>query len=193
MNRVVRRAVGLAVGALVGGAMLEAVVSDRAERLRAAGRLGTISGSIVVRAPIERVWDELADIPGQVRWMAELKAVRIETPGPFRVGTRAVGLVRIFGIPVWDPVEVVAWQPPHRFAIRHTGVFRGGGVIELEPLAADGGGSPSTVVRWDESLRPPLFPLLGELIGRPILSRIFQADLETFARLVEDGAASAAN
>ncbi len=182
MKRVVRRAIALGVLGSAVGALLEREVRRRADALREAGRLGVIRGSVRVGAPIERTWAELADVPGQVRWMAELKAVRIETPGPMRVGTRAVGLVRIFGVPVWDPVEVVGWDPPHRFAIRHMGLFAGGGVITLEVI--DGA---TTLVRWDETLRPPVFPHLGELIARPILSRIFQADLETFARLVEGG------
>ncbi|MBF6606223.1 MAG: SRPBCC family protein [Chloroflexi bacterium] len=186
MKRAVRRAIALAALGSAGGALLERAVRQRADALREAGRLGVIRGSVRVGAPIERTWAELADVPGQVRWMAELKAVRIETPGPIRVGTRAVGLVRIFGVPVWDPVEIVGWDPPRRFAIRHTGLFAGGGIITLEAIDAS-----TTLVRWDETLRPPVFPHLGELIARPILSRIFQADLETFARLVEGESGSA--
>jgi hypothetical protein len=113
--------------------------------------------------------------------MTEMKAVRITTPGPVGVGTRGEADVRILGIGVSDPVEIVAFEPPHRFAIRHEGVFTGGGVIELQP----GSDGRSTIVMWDETLVPPILPELGALVGRPILGAIFQADLHRFRELLE--------
>jgi Polyketide cyclase / dehydrase and lipid transport len=140
---------------------------------------------VVVDAPINETWSVLADIPLQVEWMREMKRVELTTPGPTGVGTRGTALVRVFGIPVADPVEVVAFEPPTRFAIRHEGLFTGGGLITLES-GADG---RTTIVRWDETLRPPLLPDLGGLIIAPILRPIFQADLHRFRRLVETGSA----
>jgi uncharacterized protein YndB with AHSA1/START domain len=140
-----------------------------------------IRSMVAIDAPIERVWAELADIEGQPRWMTEMKAVRITTPGPVGVGTRGEADVRILGIGVSDPVEIVAFEPPHRFAIRHEGVFTGGGVIELQP----GSDGRSTIVMWDETLVPPILPELGALVGRPILGAIFQADLHRFRELLE--------
>lgn len=160
-----------------------AYVLDRVLAARRAERPPTpIRSMVVVEAPIERVWDELADIEGQPRWMAEMKAVRITTPGPIGVGTRGEADVRIMGIGVSDPVEIVEFSPPRRFAIRHEGRFTGGGVIELR-AGADG---RSTIVTWDETLVPPLLPDLGALAQRPILAAIFQADLHRFRELLED-------
>jgi len=82
-------------------------------------------------------------------------------------------------------VEVTAFEPPTRFAIRHEGLFTGGGLITLEP-GADG---TTTIVRWDETLVPPLLPELGALLQAPILRSIFQADLHRLKRLVETGSA----
>ena len=92
--------------------------------------------------------------------------------------------MRIMGISVTDPVEVSELEPPHRYAIRHLGLFKGGGVITLEP-GADGS---TTILRWDETLVPPILPQLGALLQAPILRSIFQADLERLKGLVEDGA-----
>ncbi len=139
---------------------------------------------VVVDAPIEQTWRVLADIGLQPAWMREMKEVRLTTPGPTRVGTRGEATVRIFGIRVTDPVEVTAFDAPTRFAIRHEGLFTGGGVITLEP-GADG---TTTIVRWAETLVPPLLPELGALAQAPILREIFQADLHRFRRLVESGA-----
>jgi len=139
---------------------------------------------VVVDAPIEETWRVLADIGLQPAWMHEMKSVVVTTPGPTRVGTRGEATVRIFGISVTDPVEVVAFDPPTRFEIRHEGLFTGGGVITLEP----GSDGTTTIVRWAETLVPPLLPELGALLGAPVLREIFQADLHRLARLVESGA-----
>ena len=140
---------------------------------------------VVVDAPPADTWAVIADIPLQPEWMHEMKEVRLTTPGPTQLGTRGEATVRIAGISVTDPVEVTAFEPPARFAIRHEGLFTGGGLITLEP-GADG---TTTIVRWDETLVPPLLPELGALLQAPILRSIFQADLHRLKRLVETGSA----
>lgn len=140
---------------------------------------------VVVDAPIEETWAVVADIPLQPEWMHEMKRVVLTTTGPVGVGTRGEATVRIFGISVTDPVEVTAFDPPSRFAIRHEGLFTGGGLITLEV----GPDAATTIVRWEETLVPPLLPELGALVQAPILHRIFQDDLDRFKRLVETGSA----
>jgi uncharacterized protein YndB with AHSA1/START domain len=132
-----------------------------------------IRSSIEIGVPIERVWVRLADVERQPEWMHDLKWVHLTTPGPVGVGTRAVGLVRILGIGVHDPIEVTELLPPHRYAIEHEGLFGGSGVFPLEAL--DDG---RTALTWDETLIPPVLPNLLGLIQAPLLGRVFQADLE---------------
>lgn len=140
---------------------------------------------VVIDAPVEETWAVIADIPLQTEWMREMKRLEMATPGPARVGSRGTATIRILGIRVSDPVEIVELEPPRRYAIRHEGLFRGGGVITLEP-GTDG---TTTIVRWEETLIPPLLPELGGLLAAPILRAIFQADLERLKRLVETGSA----
>jgi Polyketide cyclase / dehydrase and lipid transport len=167
---------------LVAIAGVAAYVIDRVLAARRGERPpAPIQSMVVIEAPIERVWGELADVEGQPRWMTEMKAVRILTPGPIGVGTRGEADVRIAGIGVSDPVEIVEFSPPRRFAIRHEGLFTGGGVIELR-AGTDG---RTTIATWDETLVPPLLPELGALVQRPILAAIFQADLHRFRELLE--------
>lgn len=142
-----------------------------------------IHTSVVIHAPVEAVWEVLADVEGQPRWMRDLKAVRIEGPGSVGVGTRAEGDVRIFGMRVVDPITITAFEPPRRFAIRHDGRFTGDGDIRLDP-GVDGG---TTIVRWSETLVPPVLPYLSSWALAPILRRVFQADLERLRDLVESG------
>ena len=162
-------------------------VIDGILRRVTAGPPPPFSSLVVIDAPIERVWAELADIEGQPRWMHEMKAVRLLTPPPVGVGTRGEATVRILGIGVTDPVEITAFDPPRRFEIRHEGLFSGRGVITLDP-GADGS---TTIVRWDEWLEAPLMPYLWAILARPIVGGIFQADLLRFRDLVEGASVGA--
>ena len=140
-----------------------------------------IRTSIAIEAPIERVWRVVSDIDGQPRWMHDMKAVRVLTPPPVGVGTRAEGDIRIFGIQVLDPITITAFEPPHRFAVRHEGRFTGEGVVELERGEDDS----TTIARWVETIVPPYLPYLGSLILAPILRWIFQGDLASLRELIE--------
>ena len=142
--------------------------------------------AITIGAPIDEVWDVVSDIERQPLWMEEMKAVRLRSPGPVGVGTRGEADVRIFLIGVVDPVEVDVYDPPLRFGIRHVGTFAGEGRITLEAIDAR-----RTLVRWDEHLVPPLFPHLGQLLQKPVLGAIFQADLERLREIVESRHAEA--
>ncbi|CAN5585250.1 hypothetical protein BH20CHL7_BH20CHL7_19230 [soil metagenome] len=159
-------------------------IADQWLRRRAGGAPpAPFSSLVVIDAPIQRVWLELADIEGQPRWMREMKAVRLLTAPPVGVGTRGEATVRIFGLSTTDPVEITEFQPPRRFAIRHEGAFTGGGVITLEP-GADG---TTTIVRWEETLIAPALPYAWAVAAAPIMGAIFQADLRHLRDLVESG------
>ncbi|MEX1173298.1 MAG: SRPBCC family protein [Chloroflexota bacterium] len=173
----IRAVLRLALSGLVVG-----WVADQWLRRRSGGAPpAPFSSLVVIDAPIQRVWRELADIEGQPRWMREMKSVRLTTPRPIGVGTRGDATVRIFGLSTTDPVEVTEFDPPHRFAIRHEGAFTGGGVITLQP-GADG---TTTIVRWDETLIAPVLPYAWAVAAAPIMGAIFQADLHHFRDLVE--------
>jgi uncharacterized membrane protein len=171
------RLVRLAVNAVAIAWFLDAVLARRARGVPAP----PIRSTIRIDAPTDTVWNVLADVPRQPEWMTDLKAVRLLTPPPVGVGTRAEGDVRILGITVTDPITITEFDPPHRFAIRHEGTFTGDGVIELE-TAADGDG---TVVTWDERLVAPVLPHLAARLQRPVFARVFQGDLEHLRELVE--------
>jgi uncharacterized protein YndB with AHSA1/START domain len=164
-------------------------VANRLLRLLARGAPPEpIRSLVVIDAPIEGVWDVVADIERQPVWMREMKAVRVLTPGPLGVGTRGEATVRVFGITTIDPVTVTQFEPPNRFAIRHEGAFTGSGLITLEP-GADG---TTTIIRWEETLIAPALPHVAAAAMAPVMRSIFQGDLFRLRDLVEGdtGAAS---
>ncbi len=165
---------------------------------------------IRIEAPIRRVWDVLADVPGQPRWMRDLVRVRLIGDEPVGVGSRAIGEVRMFGFRQSDPIEVTAFEPPYRYVVKHLGAFRGSGEFQLRTL--DGG--RVTHMSWREELRPTpaAIPGAGHLFGsasagrflealagwslrrmdplsRPVFELVFRADLRRLKRLVETGRA----
>ena len=179
MSRVTRM---LAVGGFAG---LLAVLADsmlQAVALERRPWSGPVRARVEVEAPIERTWEILADIPGQVRWMPEMKRVSLVTPGPVREGSVGEATVRIFGIAVTDQVTITTFRPPTSFGIGHDGIFGGYGRIELRPGRDEG----TTIVEWEEQLVPPLLPALGWLMGRPLIAWLYQRDLYLLRDLVED-------
>ena len=175
----IRGAVRLAlVGAGIGYA-IDRVLAEQAK----GEQPEPIHSLIVIDAAIERVWAVIADVEDQPRWMTEMKDLRILSDGPIGVGVVCEADVRMFGITVTDPVTITEFEPPHRYAISHDGTFRGRGVITLES-GADG---TTTIVRWDETLIPPMLPHLGAIVMTPALGAIFQADLGRLKELVETG------
>jgi uncharacterized membrane protein len=167
-------------GLAVGGA---AVLADRLLGRAVAARLierPEIRCRETIAAPLGRTWDLAADIARQPEWMHEMKRVEMLTPPPIGVGSRGRATVRIFGISTTDEVVITAFDPPVRFGIRHEGRFEGEGLLRF--VAHD---AATTVVDWMEYLRPPLLPHLGAFLQRPILRRIFAADLRRLRLLLE--------
>ena len=169
----------LLVGAATLAVLLELLLSRAVKR----GSLERpeIRMSIVINAPIARVWEIAADVQRQPEWMHEMKRVEMITPGPIKVGSRGRATVRIFGISTTDDVVIARLEPPHAFGIRHEGKFTGEGLLEFSAASEQ-----QTLIRWMEYLRPPLFPMLAGFLQRPILRRIFQSDLRHLKEILEE-------
>lgn len=181
------RRIRLAVAIGIAGWVLDRWLARRAGR-DSRSRPEPVHSLAVIDAPIDRVWSVIADIAAQPRWMADMKSVRMETPEPVGVGSRGEATIQMLGVAVRDPIVVTAFEPPHRFVVRHEGGFSGEGVITLE-ACADG---TTTIVRWSESIVPPVLPWVGAELLRPLFAAVFQADLHRLAALLEDRHAAAA-
>ena len=136
-----------------------------------------------INAPPERVWDVISDIPGQKRWMVDLRSLSFT--GIEREGEGAIVDVtsELFGLPlVKDRMRISRWEPPTRFDVEHIGAFTGIGEFILKPVAG------GTLFTWREVFKPPL-GVLGELgfalvIG-PHLRTVFRRSMANVKRLSE--------
>lgn len=106
--------------------------------------------SLEIEAPIQRVWDELANWEKQSDWMLQTK-VWVTSKIQSGVGTQISALTGIKSFGILDTMEVTNWQPPHICDVIHTGrVIRGTGRFEL--TAIDGA---RTRFDWSEEVIAP--------------------------------------
>jgi len=113
-------------------------------------RSNHIAMSLVINAPIERVWAALADWESQGDWMLQ---TRVEVTSQIRegVGTSISAFTGIGKLGVMDHMVVTSWQPPHICDVLHTGkIIKGTGRFELVAINAD-----TTRFDWSEEILAP--------------------------------------
>jgi carbon monoxide dehydrogenase subunit G len=120
--------------------------------------------SLEIEAPIQKVWDELANWEKQSDWMLQTK-VWVTSKIQSGVGTQISALTGVKSLGILDTMEVTNWQPPHICDVIHTGrVIRGTGRFELTAIDAE-----RTRFDWSEEVIAPraLFILMvpGLYIG----------------------------
>lgn len=132
-----------------------------------------ITASVDLPAPPERVWQELADLPSHVEWMADAHALVFLGNQRSGVGTRLEVETRFGPLRTTDVMEFTAWDPLDRMAVRHQGLFTGFGEFRLTPI--EGG----TRLHWHEQISFPWFfgGRLGAWAARPVLRRVWRGNL----------------
>ena len=138
---------------------------------------------IFIRATPERVWEILSDLEGQQRWMVDLRSLQITSQQKSGIGTEMDVTSDLFGRPVIkDRMVITAWDPPHRYDVKHVGSFSGTGSFILEPVRG------GTVFTWIEEFEPPL-GFVGEaghsLFVGPHLRRVFRRSMDNVRALAE--------
>ncbi|MGW3494355.1 SRPBCC family protein [Streptomyces sp. NPDC001020] len=120
----------------------------------------------------DQAWLRLTDWPRHAD-VVPLTRVTVLTPPPTDVGTVFVARTGIGPLAFDDPMEVVAWQPPHLCRLAKRGGFvTGWAEIEVRPHAMG-----NTRVVWREDLAvcplpgffdPPLGWLARRMFGRAV-------------------------
>lgn len=127
-----------------------------------------------IDAPVDVVWDALADIGSHVEWMADARRIRFTSSSEEGVGTTFECETRVGPLRTTDRMEITAWEPERRMAVRHAGVVTGEGAFTLRPRG------DRTELEWDETLAFPWY-----LPGRPaafVLKQVWRRNLRRFER-----------
>jgi uncharacterized protein YndB with AHSA1/START domain len=138
-----------------------------------------VERAIDLPAPAEQVWAVLMDWERQADWMRDADRIVVVSSHRIGVGVRLEVTTRLAGIPAFtESMEVVGWEPPHRFAIRHGAPVAGTGTWTLDPI---GGG---TRLAWTEDVRLRM-PLVGSIAARcyaPLLQWLMGRSLTALRR-----------
>jgi carbon monoxide dehydrogenase subunit G len=136
-----------------------------------------------IEAPPEVIWRVLSDWERQSEWMPDVAWMRLL--GPEReLGARLQVRTKVFGVPLaTDLVEVTAWEPPRRLAIRHVGVVVGTGEWHLAPAPR------GAAFTWIEVFRmpPPILGDLGLWLYSPWQRRMLRRSTRNLKLMVESG------
>ncbi len=137
----------------------------------------TIQVAIDIDAPIDTVWDDLAQLETHSEWMRDADSIEFVGEQRQGVGTKIRVPTRIGPLRTVDEIEFTSWEPPTLMAISHRGLFTGTGDISLRTTAA------GTIVTWREEVQ---FPLrfagpLGEFVAAPILRLVWKSNLKRLA------------
>jgi carbon monoxide dehydrogenase subunit G len=137
-----------------------------------------ITVSIELAAPIGAVWDALADVSSHSEWMADAQSIEFIGDRRSGVGTRIRVRTSVGPLRSDDIMEFDGWDPPRLMTVRHVGAVRGSGEFRLS-----GVGDDRTRLEWLEQLEFPWYlgARAGYVFARPILRRLFAANLRRFA------------
>ena len=141
-------------------------------------RSNHIAMSLVIQAPIEKVWAAIADWESQGDWMLQTS---VEVTSQIRegVGTTIAAFTGIGKFGVMDHMVVTSWQPPYICDVLHTGkIIKGTGRFQLSTIDDN-----STRFDWSEEI---LTPRVIFLLIAPGLYVGVRISLTKFSRLLRD-------
>lgn len=142
----------------------------------------TIRVATTIDASRAITWAAIEDISSHVDWMVDAESITFVTPQHSGVGTAFDCRTRVGPIRLVDAMSITSWVPQEAMGVEHRGVVRGSGVFRLRVM-----GDGRTRFSWEESLNFPwwLGGVLGEIVGRPVLTRIWRGNLSRLKRIVE--------
>jgi hypothetical protein len=149
-----------------------------------------IEGGIMIRRPVEEVFDFVADERNEPRYNDQMTAVELLTPEPIGRGSRFHAQLQMLGRPVDLTVELTGFERPRRLASTSWSQPRGRrgrplhteGALTFDPV------SGGTRMSWAWHLETPgAMKLLAPLIAR-IGRRQEQRTWESLKLLLEEQA-----
>lgn len=131
-----------------------------------------------VPVPAERLWQVLVDWPRHAEWVPFTRA-----EGGGGTGERIEAWTGIGRLGFLDVMDITAWNPPYRVAVRHVGAaLRGEGRFDV--LDLPGG---RCRVTWAELIDLPFGPAgrAGWIAVGPLVTAMLRLSLRRLAKLFE--------
>lgn len=138
-----------------------------------------------IGASVERVWHTVENIETHTQWMADAESITFLTDQRDGLGTEFDCLTRVGPFSTVDRMRVTEWEPNAVMGIEHHGMVTGAGRFTLRAA-----GAGITEFCWDEELHFPIWMggAMGERAGRPVLMRVWRANLSRLRGLAESAA-----
>ena len=140
-----------------------------------------VEASVIIRAPIEVVFDYLIEPSTIHEWQGSALYARLETDRPFRVGSRTVETRKFLGQRLESTMEVTELEPPRRFAIQ----VLEGPVLFAAVAAASVEPDGTTRVEWTMEGESRGFFRVAEPIVERVCERELRHSIETMRDLLE--------
>lgn len=142
--------------------------------------------AVLIEAPPDDVWRAVEEIETHVEWMADAESITFRSEAHSGVGAEFDCLTKVGPLRTTDRFVVTRWDPGVAMGIEHRGAVTGTGEFTLAPVD-DPRGSPSTQFTWEEVLTFPWWMggPAGEFAGKPVLERIWRANLRRLKAKVE--------
>jgi uncharacterized protein YndB with AHSA1/START domain len=140
----------------------------------------TVEETIVVERPIEEVFAYFTDPARIPEWQSSALEAHLDGEGPMRAGSRVLEKRKFLGRQMESTMEVLEYEPPHRFRIKASS-----GPVPFEVTntlnAAEGGTRINAVLEGEPG---GFFRLAEPLVARAV-ARELRNNLETLKDVLE--------
>ncbi len=140
----------------------------------------TIKVSIIIKAPLKTVWNEVSKLENHSNWMNDAEKIDFLSKNNSGVGVKMKVLTKVGPIKLYDYMTVTEWIKEKTIAVDHTGIVSGEGRFNLEKLDEH-----TTKFDWEETLKFPLYlgGTIGEFFGAPVLKLIWRKNLNNLKEI----------
>ncbi len=138
---------------------------------------------IRIRAPLQLVWEMVADIRTHTEWMVDAESITVTSDCSSGVGTTFDCVTKIGPFRTIDHMEITEWIEERVMGVAHRGLVSGSGRFTLQEA-----GPSDTNFSWEETLTFPWWigGRLTSIGSTPVLKAIWRGNLRRLSRLVED-------
>ena len=137
-----------------------------------------VTVSVDLEAAPDAVWADVERIEDHVEWMADAESIIFIGERRRGAGVRAEVATRFGPLRTTDVMEFTEWEPPHRMAVRHVGLFTGTGAFTLTEIEPG-----RTRFTWSERIEFPWFfgGRVGAWLARPVFRWVWRRNLRRLA------------